>query len=177
MKKVNSTGIQLLEPTVYWERKLNINYNTEFIRYKKLCTRKLRKKESRKLDGIYYITYTAWEQKMIATISPLDESELCEYIHFLNGHNNNSKIFIDLSSVFLIPFLLSFLCPCLLNFLDTFLNPNGFSSSAVWIGAIIGGFYSFSGSMFDVKDDFLRRYFYNDLIHIVENHYKKLTEG
>ena len=177
MKKLESTGIQLLAPTVYWEKKLNINYDTEFIRYKKLCSRKLRKKQSRKLDGFYYITYSAWEQKMIATISPLDKSELYEYIHFLNGHTNNSKIFINLSTAFLIPFLLSFFCPCLLNFLDALSVISGVSSSAVWIGASIGGFCSFFGSMLDAKDDFLHRYFYTDLMQIAENHYKKLTEG
>ena len=177
MRKLESTRIHLLEPTVYWEKKLNINYDTEFIRYKKLCIRKLRKKESRKLDGIYYITYTDWEQKMIATISPLDKSELYEYIHFLNGHTSNSKIFINLSSAFLIPFLLSFFCPYLINFIESFFASNSVSSFAVWIGAILGGFYGFYKSILDAKDDYLHRNFYADLTHIAENYYKKLTES
>ncbi len=56
MRNKKNTGI-ILKPIDYWERKLDINFETEFLRYKKLCT-KLSKKEEQKLNGAYYITYS-----------------------------------------------------------------------------------------------------------------------
>lgn len=81
MKQKKSTGV-LLDPLDYWERKLCINYESEYVRYKKLCM-KLNKKEIRKLDGAYYITYSDWEKRMTDAIQHLDSAELYEYIHFI----------------------------------------------------------------------------------------------
>ena len=65
----------LLSPDEYWEKRLKINLQTEYIRYKKLCG-KITKKEYRLLDGYYFITYCDWESYIKKIISDLDSNEL-----------------------------------------------------------------------------------------------------
>ncbi len=177
MKRRKSTVIQILEPAVYWERKLDVNFDTEFIRYKKLCMKKLRKKEKRKLNGIHYITYTAWEQKMLAIISSLNEFELYEYIHFLNGRTKNRNIIFTLTSGYTVPFVVGLFCPYIVTLLtDSILTKD----SKMYIAAFFLFFYilyKFLNILLEALDDSLNSSFYNDLKNIVENHYKKLTEG
>ncbi len=177
MKKGKSTDIRILEPAVYWERKLNINYETEFVRYKKLCTRKIRKREIRKLDGLYYLTYSDWEQKMIATLSSLSESETYEYIHFLYGRAKNSNFIVYLTSGFLFPIMTSFICALIFEFSDVLTSINSFLSFLIIVIWLIWIVYKLRKIIFEYRDDSLHGSFYTDLAHIVENHYKKLTEN
>lgn len=170
MKKRKSSGM-LLEPVDYWEKKLGINYKTEFVRYKKLCT-KLTRKEVRRLDGVFYITYSDWEKKMVDTIKLLDRSELYEYIHFLNNLSRKSDNVINLTSGFLFPFLIGFLSPLLLELLrETYDIRNILVFIAVFI--LMGYFCQFIIKFFlDCGDDPMRRSFYTDIMYLAERQYK-----
>ena len=177
MKKGNSTGIQLLEPAVYWERKLNINYKIEFIRYKKLCMKKLGIRERRKLNGTCYNTYTAWEKRMLSTISSLNKSELYEYIHFLKGRTVNRNIILTLTSGYAVPFLVGLICPYIFEFLSKSIDTK---DGKLFLGVIflyLFILYHFLKMLWSALDDSLDSSFYNDLMHIVENYYKELTEN
>lgn len=176
MKKKNSTEIQLLNPTVYWERKLNTNYETEFIRYKKLCTRKLGKKERRRLDGHYYITYSDWEQAMVAAISSLNESELYEYIHFLYGRTKNSNFIIYISSSVLFPITTSFVCTLVFKFSDAMTDIKNIISFFILLIVFVIMMIKLCKPIIESRDDSLHYSFYTDLAHIAENRYKELTE-
>lgn len=171
MKKLESTRIHLLEPTVYWERKLNINYNTEFIRYKKLCA-KLTKKEVRKLDGFYYTTYSEWKNQINNTINRLNHSELYEYIHFLNCLSRKSNTIVNITSQFIFPFAISLLGPFFLQII------NGFAKTyniAVFITAIVILFLFFRSIrklISDSKDDSLRCSFYADIMYLAQSQYE-----
>lgn len=177
MKKGKSTGIQLLEPTVYWERKLDINFETEFFRYKNLCIKKLKKKERRKLDGAYYNTYSDWEQKMIAAISLLNESEIYEYIHFLYGRTKNSNFIIQISSSFLFPIITSFVCSLVFKFSDALTSVTTFLSFLIIVIFFLGVIIKLCSSITEYKNDSLYYSFYTDLARIAENQYKKLIES
>lgn len=120
MKKKKSDQI-LLDPIDYWEKKLNINYNTEFLRYKKLCV-KTTKKEERKFDGHYYISYDDWNEHIIDTIKNLDHIELQHYIRFLNGRLICKKTDINLVHIILIPCAISLLGLMLSTFFDDMLS-------------------------------------------------------
>ena len=163
MKKKKSTEV-LLSPVQYWEMKLNINFETEFIRYKNLCA-KLSKKEMRKLDGTYYITYSGWEQKIIAMINTLDKNELYELIHFLAGSASQSNI-TNKVYTYLFPFLVSFLLPYTYNFLNALYGSNYLM--LVLICCFIGGLKCFWMIVVDTKDVLFRSEFYKDIAHIAE---------
>lgn len=181
MKKGKSTEVQLLEPTVYWERKLGINFETEFICYKRLCERKLSKKEIRKLDEINYLTYGEWEQKMTATLITLKKSELYEYIHFLYGRINHYDVVISLYSSMLFPILVGFFCPYILMLIDQLANiPTAvYLIIALIILVVVIGwlFKDFYKLIIESKDVSSYRSLYADLAHIAEKHYKELTEN
>lgn len=177
MKKGKSTEIQILEPAVYWERKLNISFSTEFIRYKKLCMKKLRKREKHKLNGIHYITYTAWEQKMLSSISSLNESELYEFIHFLNGRIKNRNTILTLTSGYIVPFVVGLFCPYVVTLLTDSINNKDSKMLIAVIFLFFFILYNFVKILWDALNDFLDSSFYNDFVHIAENHYKKLTES
>lgn len=166
MKKKKSTEV-LLSPVQYWEMKLNINFETEFIRYKYLCV-KLNKKEMRKLDGAYYITYTEWEQKMMDTISVLDKNELYELIHFLSGSASQSSI-TNKVYTYLFPFLVSFLLPYTYNFLNALYGSNYLIF--ILICCFIGGFKCFWMLVVDTKDVLFRSEFYKDIANITKRQY------
>lgn len=171
MKKRKPSGV-LLDPVDYWEMKLNINFETEFIRYKKLCT-KLTKKEMRKLDGTYYITYSDWKHRIIAVINMLEQSELSEFKHYLTGCANRSNIFNRIALGSLLPFLVSFLLPYTNNFLNALYGPN--FSLFILISCFVGGVICFYDFIVDTRNSLLWNDFYNDIIHIIENH-KKSSE-
>lgn len=173
MKNKKSTEI-LLDPSVYWEKKLNINFETEYIRYKKLCTN-LTKKEERKLDGIYYITYTEWEQKMIAAVAQLNQLELYEYIHFLLGRTKHKSFINLLDSNLLFPVIISLYCPF---FFDTFNALFVSNKVRLFLFMFIEILIIFNVLRFLVtesKNDFFIHSFYTDLVHIAKK-YKKSTK-
>lgn len=162
MKKIKSTDM-LLEPIDYWENKLSINYKTEYIRYKKLCA-KLNKKEVYKLDGIYYMTYSDWENHMTDKIKHLDYHELYEYVHFLNNLSRHSNTTINLTQVILLPLSISFLSLFILDPIRQLLL------SPTWSGCIVA-FISFVYLFIIIKylattskDDALQCSFYSDLM-------------
>lgn len=169
MKKGKSTDIQILNPINYWESKLNINFETEFIRYKSLCT-KLTKKERRKLDGAYYITYSDWNHKIITFITMLDQSELDEFKHYLTGCANRSNIFNTITFGTLFPFLVSFLLPYVNNFMSTLFGPK--FSGLILFCSFVCGLYCFYDFIVDAKNGLLWGNFYNDIIYIIENFQK-----
>lgn len=181
MKKVQSTDIQILMPTVYWERKLRINYETEFIHYKVLCERKLTKNEIHKLDGQIYLTYGEWEQNMTTALITLNKSELSEYIHFLYGCINYYDVAVNLNSSISLPILVSILFPYLLMLISEIVNIHTvislIAASVVVVVIMVLLFKKLNKLIIKFKYDLLYRYFYTDLAHIAENHYKQLTEG
>lgn len=173
MKKRKYTGIQILDSVAYWERKLNINFDTEFIRYKKLCGEKLTKKESRKLDGVYYITYSDWEQKMIANIAPVNNYELNEYIHFLNNCSRRCNNNINSNHAFIFPLIISILGPYLLHYMMDFYNARTLSSFVVFFGIVFITLYLFRPLFFVSEDDLLRISFYTDIMYLAKKQYDK----
>lgn len=172
MKK-QSNGIQILNPAAYWEKKLGINYDTEIIRYKYLCMKKLTKKQKCKMNAVYYITYTNWEQKMLDSITSLDRFELYEYIHFLNGRANNRNIILTLTSGYVFPFVMGIFCPYIVSFMvESIITKDG----KLFIGIFCAFFYviyKISKFIKDALDDSLSHSFYIDLMHIAQSQYEK----
>lgn len=175
MKKKNSTGIQLLDPTAYWERKLNMNYDTEFIRYKKLCA-KLTKKEVQKLDGLYYITYNDWKDQMVNTINLLDYSELYEYIHFLNSLSRKSDTITKITFQFIFPFAISLLGPFFLQLINESVKTYNIAVIITAIVILFCFYRSIRKLILDSKDDSLRCSFYADIMYLAKRQYETFKD-
>lgn len=165
--KIRKSSDILLDPLNYWQMKLNINFETEFIRYKKLY-KKLAKKEIRKLDGAYYITYSDWKCRIITIYNMLEPSELYEFKHYLTGCANTSNFVDRITIATFFPFLLSFLLPLMNNFLNTIYGSN--YKYLVLISQLFLGIYYMRFLIVDSKDCMLRSNFYNDMIHILETY-------
>lgn len=128
------------------------------------------------MNGYYYITYTAWEQKMLATIASLDESELYEYIHFLNGRTNNRNILLGLTSGYIVPFLIGLFCPYVTEFLTESIKTQNGSMFISIIGLILYLIYRFVKMLRETLNDSLDCSFYSDLMHITENRYEDIKK-
>lgn len=178
MKKKKSAEIQILDPTVYWERKLGINFETEFIRYKRLCERKLSKKEKQKLDGRFYLTYGEWKQNIITTLTTLNKSELSEYIHYLYGRINHYDVIINLYSSMLFPIVVGLLCPCISMLISEMINIQAETYRIiVWLAIIVlalcpSGY--FTKIIIESKDVSTYHSMYSDLANISEEHINEL---
>lgn len=180
MKKRKTTEIKIFEPMAYWEKKLMIDYEIEFICHKKLCIKKLTRKEKHMIHNTDYITYSKWEQHVTSIITILDESELYEHIHFLRMAANNHHVEFNLSSTFLSPFFISiFMGPYILELVERLINGEGSStiSTTTIIGFFVGIFISFRKWFSRLEDDSLYYSFYTDLAHIAEKRYKELMEN
>lgn len=169
MGNKKNTGI-ILKPIDYWEQKLDINFETEFLRYKKLCT-KLSKKEEQKLNGAYYITYSDWEQRMLNVLSSLDSFELYEYIHFLNRLSNNRNIAVNLTSVYIYPLVMAFVCPYLIMLLEESMAMKSGIAYIITSAIFFFCVYKVIKELNELKNDSFCCSFYADIKHIADNYY------
>ncbi len=180
MKKRKTVETKTLEPMAYWERRLSADYEIEFIHYKKLCIKKLTKKEKSKIGDANYITYSKWEQHITSIIATLDESELYEHIHFLRMVTNNHRIDFNLSSTFLSPFFISiFMGPYVLELVDRLVNGEGSPSlsTTTIISGLIMFVIVFRKWLSQLEDDSLYHSFYADFARIAEKRYEELMEN
>lgn len=94
MKK--KSKIKNLEPQKYWERKLNISFKTEFLRYKKIF-KKLSPLEQVYVNEPTFNLYQDWEKYIEGKLIPLTLQELFELKKFLNSlqldnYNTNASV-------------------------------------------------------------------------------------
>lgn len=112
--KNNKQSDSLLSAGQYWEKKLSIKFETEYIRYKKLCCN-LTKQERLQLDGYYFTTYNDWKNYIYKIHDNFDKLELDEYRRFLVSKSRLNNFSNNLNYYFLVPLITSFFIPLLFN--------------------------------------------------------------
>ena len=93
-------------PRDYWQKKLNINFTDESLRYFKLC-RKLSKSETRKFKGTSFKTFNDWNEYITKIIENLDILELKEFSKYLNYETRTNFSIGKTMSNFFWPFIVA----------------------------------------------------------------------
>jgi hypothetical protein len=110
--------IEKMSYSLYWERVLGYNYNTEFAIYNYLCDRKIKRKELKNLPANKrFNTYSEWENYVKSQYCNAPVSELKEFIRYLNYENRingNRKI---LNSNILTPMMVTILSVWVMPFI------------------------------------------------------------
>lgn len=76
--------IKIIPAAEYWNKKLDMDYPTEFARYKYLCGY-LSPKKLNALKAETFITYHDWKAYIEQKLEKLTTKELTEYYYFLNS--------------------------------------------------------------------------------------------
>ena len=174
--------IRILLAVEHWSKTLDMDYSTEFTRYKYLCGYRSRKK-LKLPDTEIFITHNDWQKYIEQKLEVLNQNELIEFYYFLNGQVRNSSITRGITLSFLIPFLLSFYMPSIINellnyaeqtatFIDFEAHPE---VRLIMLFTYIVALVTIGGTLIirDIKDDSLKQHYYEDLKYIVKAKLKK----
>lgn len=167
MKK-QTTHDNILSPDTYWEMKLDIDFEKEFARYRKLCG-SFDEHEKKLLDGIYYITYFDWQFQIKTYLKKLDSDELIEFYHFLKGRRRAIKISNELTSTTLTPYFLAFAVPLFVNnFADYFITNVTLRAILNIITPLIPFYLLTIDAIRSSKKDLQKQFFYKDIMEIIK---------
>lgn len=134
-KQKNNDG--LIDPTEYWESKLDMNHSTEKVRYKKLCGYKLSKSDKKLLSKPYFTTYTVWRNYMENKLSVLDPDELFEYSKYINMQIEYENVFNGIFSNFMLPFIVSIFAPFIAGTLSQYIIDSDKDSVTILVSLLV----------------------------------------
>lgn len=169
--------IKILPAAEYWNKKLDMDYPTEFARYKYLCGYPAPKK-LKSLKTETFITYHDWKAYIEQKLEKLTTEELTEYYYFLNSKVRAGSMTKSITTNFILPFTLSFYIPHviteLLNYTEktsTFIDFEaypGYRLAILLIYIVILTIIISLHILRDLRDDELTRHYYEDLKYIVK---------
>ena len=156
----------------FWERKLNIKYDTEIEYYKKFCGGSY-KYEILFNDSDYYnnledITYENWKNHILKTIENLTFKELEEYLRFINQQCRNKETKLISFQSLLTPYAIGLIGGGIISpIFSIILDGNGyfFFIAVLFILYLIYLFKYFC-STHETSSNI--KYFYQDIKEIVE---------
>lgn len=93
----------------YWEEQLNIDYNSEYKHYQKLCVYKKNKE---------VISYNSWKEKIKKQIQNLNLHGLNEYSRYLEQKKRTYENEYALTQTLLVPFMIFFIGVIVVNCLE-----------------------------------------------------------
>lgn len=155
----------------FWERKLNIKYDTEIEYYKKFCG--LQHKYTLLTDSNFYaksedITYSNWKKHILKIIEKLSINELKEYLRFLNQQCRNKETKLISFQSLLTPYAIGLIGGGIISpIFSIILDGNGyfFFIAVLFILYLIYLFKYFC-STHETSSNI--KYFYQDIKEIVE---------
>jgi hypothetical protein len=159
----------------FWERKLNIKYNTEIEYYKKFCGGSYKYEILIKDSNLYNksenITYYNWKRHILMTIENLSIEELREYSRYLNQQYRNYDTRFTLSQTVFAPLILYFVTICLsplANNLNTFNKVDNLVIYLVFLGGTTTLFINLLIKLLSHKNEQVYKCFYHDIKEIVD---------
>lgn len=179
MKKNKKCQDGLLSPDTFWEKKLEINFANELARYKKLCG-SISKKEVHLLDGKYYITYHDWKEHIEILLDKLTDAETEEFYHYLKNKERMSTILNNTTSSIIIPYIIAFFAPFIVEEIFTFLTPGLNISIAMIVATLLISvmcFVTLKNILKDTKKDSITTFFYIDIQAIIIKKHPFLAEN
>ena len=161
----------------FWEKKLSVNYDVEYERYKKLCGLPYNKKT---VDKNYpdeqeqdLLIYDVWYKSVIKSINRLTYDEKQEYFRYLEQKTRENEDRFTLAQTILAPFMFFFVS-FMLSMLNDFMGEvYGVARSfgSLLIGCIVLSLYTFK-ELLGTKEAANRKYFYQDMKEILDNEIK-----
>lgn len=170
--------IKVLPATEYWNKKLNMDFPTEFTRYKYLCGY-LHPRKVKSIKSEVFITYHDWKSYIEQKLEKLNTEELTEFYFFLNSKVRTRTITKGITTNFIFPFAISFYIPHFVNellsytektatFIDFEANP-AYRIAIFLIYIVILTMIIGSHILRDLNDEELNQHYYEDLKYIVQN--------
>lgn len=129
----------------YWEKKLNLKYKEEIVRYKMLCNDKISRRDIKKYN-IYpvYRTFGDWEKYIKEKVSKLSNEELREYQKYINLKRTNENSISGMLNNFFVPFLIAVIGPLIADGIKSYLQieiNNIITDIIYWLIAYFGFIY------------------------------------
>lgn len=162
-----------------WRQKLDMDYKTEFARYRFLCGH-LPHKDYKLLGNTYYTTYSEWEYHIKTMLNKLTQEEAINFYHYLENCIRSNSLTSQTITTLFFPFILSLYLPVLTEQLIEIISvdkniTSPFRGLIIALVVLITFVIILAVKLLpDIKSDALKKHFYTDIQAIIKKKYPNL---